>query len=162
MGAKVLREVRLIFPVGEGLSSTGRDSVNQPDDVTALQDALNDLLPNEGGPIDPLAVTGIMDLPTGQAIRRFQKMHFGWQDGVVDPRQKTLQKLNEMRRTPMSPLDTTLNPSVLYAEGQFQGDLFNFGQLSIDEDGALTFRIVDRDGEEQYTLTLEPEGAPEE
>jgi len=107
----VLREVRLIFPVGEGLSSTGRDSVNQPDDVTALQDALNDLLPNEGGPIDPLAVTGIMDVPTGQAIRRFQKMHFGWQDGVVDPRQKTLQKLNEMRRTPMSPLDTTLNPT---------------------------------------------------
>ena len=43
-----------------------------------------------------------------------------------------------------------------------QWHLFNFGQLSIDEDGALTFRIVDRDGEEHYILTLEPEGAPEE
>jgi alkaline phosphatase D len=70
--------------------------------------------------------------------------------------------LSAITLAPAPLLDTTLNPSVLYAEGQFQGDLFNFGQLSIDEEGALTFRIVDRDGEERYTLTLEPEGVETE
>jgi alkaline phosphatase D len=53
--------------------------------------------------------------------------------------------------------DPTLNPTVLYAEGEFQGTLFNFGQVSVADDGALTFRIVDREGAERYSQTLTPQ-----
>jgi len=52
--------------------------------------------------------------------------------------------------------DPTFNPTVLYAEGTFQGDLFNFGALAIGEDGKLTYRVIDRAGKEHYTLTLDP------
>jgi hypothetical protein len=37
------------------------------------------------------------------------------------------------------------------------GDLFNFGQVAIDEDGALTYRVVDWQGKERYALQLQPE-----
>jgi hypothetical protein len=50
-----------------------------------------------------------------------------------------------------------LNPTVLYAEGEFQGTLFNFGQVSVAEDGELTVRIIDREGAERYSQTVSPE-----
>jgi hypothetical protein len=37
------------------------------------------------------------------------------------------------------------------------GDLFNFGQVAIDEAGALTYRVVDWQGKERYALQLQPE-----
>ncbi len=58
---------------------------------------------------------------------------------------------------PVDTPDPTLNPTVLYADGEFQGTLFNFGHIAVDEDGNLTFRIIDGTGEEQYSLTLAPE-----
>lgn len=57
---------------------------------------------------------------------------------------------------PAPDLDPTLNPTVLYAEGEFQGDLFNFGQISVAEDGALTFRVIDREGAERFSQTITP------
>lgn len=57
---------------------------------------------------------------------------------------------------PAPNLDPTLNPTVLYAEGEFQGDLFNFGQISVAEDGALTFNVIDRAGAEQFSQTITP------
>ena len=63
---------------------------------------------------------------------------------------------------PVETPDPTLNPTVMYAEGEFAGTLFNFGHVVIDDDGNLTFRIVDGEGEERYSVTLEPEGVPEE
>jgi len=59
---------------------------------------------------------------------------------------------------PLAPgvVDQTFNPTVLYAEGEFQGDLFNFGQIDINLDGALTFQIIDREGVQHYELTLQP------
>lgn len=58
---------------------------------------------------------------------------------------------------PPATLDQTFNPTVLYAEGEFMGDLFNFGQVTIDEAGALSYRVVDWQGQERYTLQLQPE-----
>jgi alkaline phosphatase D len=70
----------------------------------------------------------------------------------------------ELSSSPMSAIplapgtpDQTFNPTVLYAEGEFRGTLFNFGQISVADDGALTFRIVQRDGEEKYRLELTPQ-----
>lgn len=65
-----------------------------------------------------------------------------------------------MSAIPLAPpeqLDPTFNPTVMYAEGEFQGTLFNFGHIAITEDGSLTFRVVDREGAERYSLTLPPE-----
>ncbi len=53
--------------------------------------------------------------------------------------------------------DQTFNPNVLYAEGEFLGDLFNFGQIDISEAGDLTFRIVDKAGEERFSVTRQPQ-----
>jgi alkaline phosphatase D len=64
-----------------------------------------------------------------------------------------------MSSIPLGPpkfTDPTLHPTVLYAEGEFQGDLFNFGHVAVAENGDLTFRVVDWQGEEHYTLTLQP------
>ena len=62
---------------------------------------------------------------------------------------------------PVETPDPTLNPTVLYAEGEFQGTLFNFGHIAVDEDGNLTFRIIDGEGEDRYSITLEPDLPPE-
>jgi alkaline phosphatase D len=53
--------------------------------------------------------------------------------------------------------DLTFNPTVIYAEGEFRGTLFNFGQISIAEDGSLSFRIWQGDGTEKFSLTLDPQ-----
>lgn len=58
---------------------------------------------------------------------------------------------------PAPDLDPTLNPTVRYAEGEFQGDLFNFGHIGIEESGALTFRVIDREGIEHFSQTIQPE-----
>ncbi len=53
--------------------------------------------------------------------------------------------------------DLTFNPTVLYAEGEFQGGLFNFGEIDVAEDGALTYRTLDIDGAVRFEVTLQPQ-----
>jgi peptidoglycan hydrolase-like protein with peptidoglycan-binding domain len=108
MGARVVTSAKVFFPVGLGPSSTGRQPVNRPDDVKAIQQILNDLGPDNDGPDTPLAVTGFIDGPTVDAIRNFQQKQFGWQDGVVDPRQMTLRQMNKLNNTPLDPLNQVL------------------------------------------------------
>lgn len=57
---------------------------------------------------------------------------------------------------PVQKPDPTFNPTVLYAEGEFLGTLFNFGHITVDDTGDLTFRVIDRDGVEKYAVTVEP------
>lgn len=57
---------------------------------------------------------------------------------------------------PPTAVDQTFNPSVLFAEGDFQGTQFNYGRLSLAEDGELTFQIKNREGETRYSLSLTP------
>jgi alkaline phosphatase D len=81
-----------------------------------------------------------------------------------DPDRDGSPNFHEFGSSPMSAIvlppvaipDPTFNPEVLYAEGEFQGTLFNFGHVSVDEAGSLTFRVVDREGEVHYTMTLDP------
>jgi alkaline phosphatase D len=65
-----------------------------------------------------------------------------------------------MSALPLAPPETpdlTFNPNVLYQEGTFAGDLFNFGHVAVDEAGNLTFRVVDAQGAERYSVTVQPE-----
>ncbi len=58
---------------------------------------------------------------------------------------------------PPTEVDQTFNPNVLYAEGEFMGDLFNFGQIAIAADGSLTARIIDQTGAERFSITRQPQ-----
>ena len=64
--------------------------------------------------------------------------------------------LSAITLPPAPNVDPTLNPTVLFAEGEFMGPLFNFGQVTITEAGTLTLRIIDGTGAEHYTQTLNP------
>lgn len=88
-------------PVGAGSSSAGshRPIKNLTDDVKVIQETLNTLKVEDGGasPKLPLsgAISGASDA-TVTAIRAFQRLHFGWEDGVVDPGNKTESKMREL------------------------------------------------------------------
>ena len=77
---------------------------NYPDDVRTIQAALNRFSQNEGGPIPPLSVDGVIGPKTKAAIYRFQR---AWDihpngvgtgsdvvDGVVDRTGYTIQRLS--------------------------------------------------------------------
>jgi len=69
---------------------------NRPDDVLQIQQALNSIPPDSGGPSVPLDLDGLTGPMTNGAIGRFQKHHFGWADSRVDPDKVTIQKLREL------------------------------------------------------------------
>lgn len=78
-------------------------------------------------------------------------------DGRANFYELSSSPLSAIALPPAPALDPTLNPTVIYAEGEFQGDLFNFGHITIDEAGELTFRIVDYKGEEHFSWSVSPE-----
>jgi alkaline phosphatase D len=65
--------------------------------------------------------------------------------------------LSAITLAPTTMLDPTLNPTVLFAEGEFAGDTFNFGRIALDEAGELTLNFYNLAGEQLYELTLSPE-----
>src|SRR5262245_58496313 len=73
---------------------------NRFEDVETIQSLLNQVPATRGGPAPLLDVDGICGPLTIGAIRKFQKHHFGWQDGRVDVNQATLAKLNEFDLDP--------------------------------------------------------------
>jgi hypothetical protein len=80
-------------------ASVGEGSVNRPADVRTIQEMLNKALPGWGGPTPKLALDGICGRLTKAAIRRFQQVQLSTYftpDGRVDPRQKTLLRLNHI------------------------------------------------------------------
>jgi hypothetical protein len=93
---------RINDPVGFGVSSskTAKPIRNDLGDVSVIQDFFNQIPASEGGSKEsPLTVNGKItgpNDPTVQVIRRFQQTQFGFQDGVVDPRQKTENRMHEI------------------------------------------------------------------
>jgi hypothetical protein len=80
-------------------ASVGQGGVNKFDDVWNIQYGLDQTAPIDGGPNPQLKIDGKCGPKTIQAIRDFQKKHFGWSgcDGRIDPAGQTLRKLNEVR-----------------------------------------------------------------
>ena len=74
--------------------SVGRGGRNLPDDVKAIQNALNGKDVADGGPYPKLAVDGIVGPLTIAAIEKYQRRHLGWADGRVDPDGPTIHALN--------------------------------------------------------------------
>jgi hypothetical protein len=78
-------------------ASVGKDGVNRKDDSITVQELLNKVPPDQGGPAPPLKVDGLPWQKTIAAIKNFQHVALGhkWPDGRVDAGGKTLAKLNE-------------------------------------------------------------------
>jgi hypothetical protein len=84
-------------PVGDGIKAR-----NFYDDVVTIQELLNEISIENGGPNPPLKVDGTCGHKTKSAIQNFQLKHFGWKlaDARVDPGGATLRKMNEMAGAP--------------------------------------------------------------
>ena len=84
-------------PRGSGTASikgsVGRGGRNLPDDVKAIQSALNEEDEVDGGPSVPLDVDGLVGPFTIAAIEKYQRRQLGWADGRVDPDGPTIHAL---------------------------------------------------------------------
>ncbi len=87
------------------LASVGLHGKNLDPDVRTIQDLLNKVPVDQGGPKVPLEVDGICGPLTRGAIQNFQLRQFGWSgaDGRVDPGHQTLARLNEFDPDPLPP-----------------------------------------------------------
>jgi hypothetical protein len=77
-------------------ASVGAGGVNRKADAVTVQELLNNVPADDGGPTPPLVVDGLPWTRTVAAIRRFQRIALGhkWPDGRVDPGGATLARLN--------------------------------------------------------------------
>jgi hypothetical protein len=91
-----LKDVKLVGGPNTISASVGAGGRNLPDDVRTVQTLLNGVSPANGGPVPKLAVDGFIGPKTNAAILAFQKRHFSFHDGKVDPGGPTLAKLNEL------------------------------------------------------------------
>jgi peptidoglycan hydrolase-like protein with peptidoglycan-binding domain len=89
-------------------SSVGVGGVNDIQDVTAVQDLLNRVPVQFGGPKTKLKVDGKFNSITLQAIQDFQTHQFGNADGVIKPSHYTLQKLAKFAQA-LPPLNDGLH-----------------------------------------------------
>jgi hypothetical protein len=76
-------------------ASVGVDAQNDKADVSTVQELLNAVPPDQGGPVPLLVVDGLIGPNTIKAINAFQMKQLGVQDGRVDPGFDTIKRLNE-------------------------------------------------------------------
>src|SRR5690606_10509175 len=89
--------------------SVGQAASNLPADVLVVQVNLNRIPNLRGGPVIPLATDSRVGPLTIGAIAKFQRHHFGWSDGRIEPSGKTFQQLEmELNSLPVVP-DIGLN-----------------------------------------------------
>ncbi len=79
-------------------ASVGLGGVNRKDDSVTIQELLNKVPPDRGGPVPLLAVDGLPWQKTVAAIKNFQRASVAIKnpDGCVDPNGPTLKALNEI------------------------------------------------------------------
>lgn len=78
-------------------ASVGRGGVNHPADVTYVQQLLNRIALNRGGPNPPFMLFGTPGDKLNQAILRFQQANCpGIADGRIDAGGRTLSQLTSM------------------------------------------------------------------
>jgi hypothetical protein len=83
------------FPPLSITASVGTDGQNDKADVAIVQELLNAVPADQGGPASPLVVDGLIGPNTINAINAFQMKQLGFQDGRVDPGFDTIKRLNE-------------------------------------------------------------------
>jgi peptidoglycan hydrolase-like protein with peptidoglycan-binding domain len=143
--------------------SVGRGGRNLREDVSAIQNALNQMDLANGGPVAPLVVDGLVGPKTMGAIERFQSVQFPakFADGRVDPGQRTVQRLNELLAT-RSVVSAAASPAAFVPQGSnsaTQDNRFGFEQASFTQSGTTDdqIRLAERlaeDAERRLTTAL--------
>ena len=79
-------------------ASVGLGGTNRKDDSMSVQELLNKVPPDQGGPVPLLDVDGLPWQKTIAAIKNFQRIKVGFKnpDGRVDPNGPTLAALNTL------------------------------------------------------------------
>lgn len=88
--------------------SVGEIGFNLPPDTLKIQELLNLISPNDGGPVVPLKEDGFIGPKTLAAIKAFQLFHSLGTDGRVDPGGALLQKMNDLPKTALADRNTRL------------------------------------------------------
>ena len=88
--------------------SVGQGGFNQVPDTLKIQELLNLISPNDGGPVVPLKEDGFIGPKTLAAIKAFQLFQGLGTDGRVDPGGALLQKMNELPKTALADRNTRL------------------------------------------------------
>ena len=147
------------------LASVGLHGKNLDPDVRTIQELLNKVPSDQGGPKVPLEVDGKCGPLTRGAIQNFQLRQFGWSgaDGKVDPGMQTLAKLNEFDPDPLPPLPPPPpNPEPLSSDfviiPAHNEEVFPDNRSSSD----FTYQIIDltNNRERVYQLQFGVGGAP--
>src|SRR5271165_4037162 len=76
-------------------ASVGVGGFNRKEDVLEIQQLLNLIAPDDGGPAPPLAEDGWIGPKTNAAILAFQQFWDTANDNRIDPDGPTLKKMNE-------------------------------------------------------------------
>jgi hypothetical protein len=93
---KLQLPITLTAPVGQGPKAA-----NRYQDVAAIQQGLDALLPVDRGFIPALKIDGLCGPKTRAAISKFQQKYFGIRgaDDLIEPGRQTIAKLNELLAT---------------------------------------------------------------
>ncbi len=85
--------ISIDLPVGQGPKAR-----NLNPDVRTIQEALNKISINQGGPKIPLVVDGKVGPKTNKAITDFQLKQFGIKgaDGLIEPGKQTINRINQL------------------------------------------------------------------
>jgi peptidoglycan hydrolase-like protein with peptidoglycan-binding domain len=120
--------------------SVGVGGANAKADVLTVQQLLNGVTPEDGGPQPLLAEDGIAGPKTNAAIKKFQtRQALKVVDGRVDPNGPTLRKLNDVS----TPGQRALAMLRALLGGEVPGNVKNLGGLAQAMRRALRLRRVD-------------------
>jgi hypothetical protein len=85
--------INIDLPVGQGFKAKNLDR-----DVRTIQESLNKIKPQQGGPVIALVVDGKCGPKTNKAIHDFQFKQFGFSgaDGIIEPGKQTIERINQL------------------------------------------------------------------
>jgi len=125
---------KITAPVGAAGAS------NQFSDVKTIQELLNQIGVESGGPNTPLITDGKCGPKTITSIQNFQIKNFGWSmaDGRIDPEGPTLAKLNDLLGAP---------PIIINSAGIYWGvDSFSPANTALQSGKTLYDYVVEKSG----------------
>jgi hypothetical protein len=119
--------------------SVGVGGANKSADVLKVQQLLNGVAPDDGGPVPPLAEDGIDGPKTNAAIKKFQTRQGVKVDSRVDPNGPTINRLNDAS----TPGQRALAMLRALLGGAVPSNVSNLGGLGPTMRHALRLRRVD-------------------
>jgi len=118
-----------------GKDSAGRLAHNRFQDVISVEELLNQVPPDQGGPLQKLPASGVFTQQTFLAICKFQERKFGWADGLVEPYQRTIAELNKFDK--VAEIPRSMMRVIGEQQQLFRGD----PGLGLGEMGVFVFNV---------------------